>query len=195
MPIRFPAADMDFRMNLRDIQQDHKMWVKHNFGDRPSTHPLLGVGEEYGELIHAHLKCEQGIRGTPEEHHAAKIDAVGDIVLFLMDYCTAEDIDMQEAIEQTWAEVQKRDWKSNPSTGDVVESAPHLAILDEREILLFDELAKITGQLIVVDKSGTPTVSYRVKDADGALVERRVEHHQMIVALRNAVMFARMDAR
>jgi hypothetical protein len=69
--------------------------VQHNFGDRPAWQTLLGVVEEVGELSHAHLKAAQGIRGTREQHHVAKIDAVADIVIFLADYCTAEGIDLE----------------------------------------------------------------------------------------------------
>jgi len=38
----------------------------------------MGLVEEVGELAHAHLKNEQGIRGTPEEHVQAKVDAIGE---------------------------------------------------------------------------------------------------------------------
>jgi NTP pyrophosphatase (non-canonical NTP hydrolase) len=104
-------------MNLRDLQLQLGPWTEHNFGPRPSWQPLLGVQEEVGELAHAHLKAAQGIRGTPAEHAAAKFDAVGDILIFLADYCNRESIDMQQALEDTWAQVSKRDWKKNQLTG------------------------------------------------------------------------------
>ena len=97
---------------MRKIQEEQAPWVKHNFGDRPSYWPLLGVVEEIGELCHAHLKAEQGIR-TDEDHAAMKADAVGDIVIFLADYCSAEGIDLQSVVEETWDEVKLRDWKAN----------------------------------------------------------------------------------
>jgi len=101
-------------LSLRELQEQQKPWVQHNFGDRPAWQPLLGIAEEVGELCHAHLKHAQGIR-TGEDHEAAKRDAVADIVIYLSDYCNAEGIDLQSAIEDTWQEVQKRDWKANPS--------------------------------------------------------------------------------
>lgn len=104
-------------ISLRALQREQAPWVKRNFGDRPSWHPLLGVGEEYGELSHAYLKAEQGIRGTPEEHRAAKVDAVADIVIFLCDYCTAEGIDLEDAVARTWEQVRKRDWTRDPQGG------------------------------------------------------------------------------
>jgi NTP pyrophosphatase (non-canonical NTP hydrolase) len=104
------------RLTFKDLQDGVALWGRQNFGDeeeRPSYHPLLGVQEEVGELSHAHLKQEQGIRGTPEELEAKAKDAVGDIVIFLADYCTLRGFDMQEIVEETWQHVSKRNWKDN----------------------------------------------------------------------------------
>ena len=68
-------------------------------------------------MAHAHLKQEQGTRGTAEQHAAAAKDAVADTVIFLSDYCTARGFDFQEAVETTWARVQKRDFRKDPLTG------------------------------------------------------------------------------
>ena len=104
-------------MNLKQLQDEQRPWVKHNFGDRPAWQPLLGIVEEVGELCHAHLKHAQGIR-TTEDHQAAKVDAVGDIVVYLADYCTAEGIDLQRAVSVVWASVKLRDWVADPEHGD-----------------------------------------------------------------------------
>ena len=104
-------------LTLRQLQKEQQPWVSHNFPGREPYYPLLGVQEEVGELSHAHLKALQGIRGTPEEHHAAKIDAIGDIIIFLSDYATANGIDIQDAVEKTWAGVKKRDWRKDPVNG------------------------------------------------------------------------------
>jgi NTP pyrophosphatase (non-canonical NTP hydrolase) len=101
---------------LRRLQEEQKGWVAHNFGERPSWWPLLGVMEELGELAHAHLKGVQGIR-TGENHEAAAKDAVADIVIFLADYCTAEGIDFEEVVRETWEQVKKRDWRADPVSG------------------------------------------------------------------------------
>lgn len=105
---------------LSIIQTQHRKWAEHNFGptvEGKSTRSLLGIMEELGELCHSHLKRDQGIRGTLQQHRHAQIDAVGDIVIFLMDYCTREDINLMTAVEDTWEQVQRRDWKANPLTG------------------------------------------------------------------------------
>lgn len=101
---------------LRKLQEKHRSWVEHNFEDRPSWMPLIGVMEELGELAHAHLKKAQGIRGN-EDHDLAAKDAVGDIILYLTDYCSACGYDLEALVEETWAKVKQRDWKADPVTG------------------------------------------------------------------------------
>jgi len=108
------------RLNLKQLQEEQRPWVKHNFPGRKPYFPLLGVMEEVGELAHAHLKAEQGIRGSTEELNAKAQDAIGDIVVFLADYCSANGYDFQEIIEQVWAEVKERDWKANPNNADEI---------------------------------------------------------------------------
>jgi NTP pyrophosphatase (non-canonical NTP hydrolase) len=103
--------------SFAQLQREHAPWEQHNFGIRPSWHPLLGIVEEIGELAHAHLKAEQGIRGTPEQLRAEKIDAVADAIVFLTSYCNLEGIDIGEAVESVWNEVKKRDWKKFPKDG------------------------------------------------------------------------------
>lgn len=104
-------------MTFSDLQAQHAIWSAYNFGPQPSIHSLLGIMEELGELTHAHLKAAQGIRGTPEEHRAAKADAIGDLVVFLTDYCTRENFDLDQIVTDVWSEVRRRDWKRYPVTG------------------------------------------------------------------------------
>ena len=99
---------------FKQLQTEQKEWSAHNFPNRESYMPLLGVIEEVGELAHAHLKGEQSIRYTEDEVFLKKKDAIGDILIFLADYCTTNGLDMQEAIEDTWIKVKQRDWIKNP---------------------------------------------------------------------------------
>lgn len=105
-------------MNLRELQQEASQWAKKNFPDAKPYQPLLGVAEEIGELCHAHLKAEQGIRNST---HEDKVDAVADIVIFLLHYCTLNDIDIDSAVQETWAKVSKRDWTKNKVNGETNE--------------------------------------------------------------------------
>lgn len=81
---------------LSKIQAEVGEWALRNFPKATVHQPLIGVAEECGELCHAHLKAEQGIRGTLEEHLAAKKDAIGDMMIFLMHYCVLAGIDWIE---------------------------------------------------------------------------------------------------
>lgn len=98
------------------LQEEQRPWVEHNFPKRKAHHPLLGVQEEVGELSHAHLKAEQGIR-VSEDHEDMGKDAVGDITIFLADYCSAMGWDFEECVKTTWDNVKKRDWIRFPKNG------------------------------------------------------------------------------
>ena len=100
-------------MNLQKIQQEQDVWSKRNFENKKPYQPILGAAEEVGELAHAYLKMEQGIRGTRDEHEAKMKDAIGDTCVFLMDLCNQMGWHMDEIIEQTWNHVKQRDWKKD----------------------------------------------------------------------------------
>lgn len=102
------------------LQDQVTVWSNENFGNQPSYRPLLGLVEEVGELSHAHLKAEQGIRDTIEKLFAKKENAIGDIFVYGADYCAREGINLAQAIWKTWQEVSKRDWKKNPMDADKV---------------------------------------------------------------------------
>lgn len=104
-------------MNLFELQEEVKAWSARNFPNNKPHHPLLGIVEEVGELSHAHLKLEQGIRGTPEELHNQKIDAVGDILIYLADYCWRNSIEMNSALMYAWNQVRLRDWQNHKKDG------------------------------------------------------------------------------
>jgi len=103
---------------LKLVQENLRAWVEHNFGDRPWHQPFMGIVEEVGELSHALLKQEQGIRGSWEEHENEAKDAIGDILIYMCDLCNARGWDAEKILEDTWAHVSKRDWKANPNKGD-----------------------------------------------------------------------------
>jgi NTP pyrophosphatase (non-canonical NTP hydrolase) len=105
-------------MNLRKLQNEVKEWTAKNFPEARTYQPLLGIVEEVGELSHAHLKQEQGIRGTWKAHQDAKTDAVGDIIIYLAHYCELNQINLEDAVNITWANVSQRDWITNALEGE-----------------------------------------------------------------------------
>ncbi len=102
---------------LKQMQQEQGTWQEHNIGIVESSHILIGVQEELGELCHAHLKMVQGIRGNSNEHRAKAKDAIGDMLVYLAGYCNREGYDLESIVEETWAEVKQRDWRKYPKNG------------------------------------------------------------------------------
>jgi NTP pyrophosphatase (non-canonical NTP hydrolase) len=103
---------------MQTIQEEHAIWSARNFGsDRPAYQPLLGAVEELGELAHAHLKQEQNIRGDSERHEEEAMDAIGDIAIYLIDYCNLRGWSFEAIIMETWERVSARDWKLYPENG------------------------------------------------------------------------------
>jgi len=86
------------------------MWSIKNFGKQDPYLPLLGIVEEVGELCHAHLKMKQRIRGHKDKHEEEAKDAIGDIVIYLADYCDRMEFDLAKCIQTAWQEVKGRDW-------------------------------------------------------------------------------------
>lgn len=78
--------------------------------------PLLGMVEELGELTHAVLKQKQQIR-TEENHEEKEKDAIGDLMIFLLDYCSRRGFSASEILKNTWEEVKRRDWVGDPVEG------------------------------------------------------------------------------
>ena len=103
---------------LTRLQDAVDVWQQRNFAPISPHQPLLGLQEEVGELAHAHLKGEQGIRGiSPAVTLAVKKDAIGDIVIYAAAYCAVNGINFGEAVAETWAKVSQRDWRADPQNG------------------------------------------------------------------------------
>lgn len=103
-------------LTLRQLQEEHQPWLRHNFPNAQPWEALVGLQEEVGELAHAHLKGFNKIRKFVGgvEIAAAKQDAVGDILIYLVSYCITNDLDLQHCLEVTWNRVKQRDWQADP---------------------------------------------------------------------------------
>ena len=102
-------------LNLKELQLECKKWHEHNFPDSDDTSQLLGICEEAGELCHAHLKESQRIRKMDYAH--AQMDAVGDMIIFTMNYCNKKGFDIEACIKMAWEEASERDWIKYPENG------------------------------------------------------------------------------
>jgi len=92
-------------------------WEARNFPDTPDYRNLLGMGEEMGELFHAHLKGEQKIRQSATQTKEKKKDALGDLLVYAVNYANKNNLCLLECLEHAWAEVSQRDWVKFPKNG------------------------------------------------------------------------------
>lgn len=95
-----PAPD------LNAIQDELALWHARNFPNSSPENMLIGTMEELGELAHANLKS----RELGKDLTAKERDAIGDIVVFLMEYCNMREFCMADIIRETWEDVRQRDY-------------------------------------------------------------------------------------
>lgn len=101
---------------LSTVQKENKEWTAKNFPNKKPVHPVLGAAEEIGELCHAFLKHEQGIR-VNENHIDNMQDAVADCIIYLCDFANQMNFDIAQVLKKTWSEVKKRDWTTKKQDG------------------------------------------------------------------------------
>jgi len=113
-----PTCYPDEKLDVRKFQEEVIVWADKNFSAQLEYwKPMLGVVEEVGELAHALLKMEQGIRGTEAELTDQAMDAIGDTIVYMAHLCGRRGWNLEEIIKVTWARVSKRDWKKDPKSG------------------------------------------------------------------------------
>jgi NTP pyrophosphatase (non-canonical NTP hydrolase) len=108
--------------NLTDLQKVLFKWCDKNFplNNEDGTEQFLGVVEEVGELSHVILKKRQEIRGYFKKDPKAKAeaqDAVGDIVIYMMNYCSYQGWNFDKILRETADKVMGRDWNKFPKNG------------------------------------------------------------------------------
>jgi hypothetical protein len=70
------------------------------------------------KLCKAHLKMEQGIRGSQAHHHQTKVNLIETLISGLDNLCNASvNASLQDCIEYAWNEVKDRDWIKYPLDG------------------------------------------------------------------------------
>lgn len=72
-------------MRFSQLQEEMLTWQQHNFPNRTAWEPLVGMVEEVGELV----ESESTDRGIVEI-----LDAVGDVGIYMADYCNAKGYNM-----------------------------------------------------------------------------------------------------
>lgn len=104
-------------LTLDEFQDLLVIWTNHNFPEATEDQQVLGMMEELGEFAHAKLKDEQGIRGTKEKHVEAMKDALGDLLVFVSNFCNHRGWSLQQILIDTWDEIKTRDWQKDKLAG------------------------------------------------------------------------------
>lgn len=78
-------------MTLDEIQLEQTAWSTRNFGAQPAHRPLLGIIEELAELEEALLAEDDDLAGKD-----AVVDAIGDVSIYMLDYCGKRGWRMQD---------------------------------------------------------------------------------------------------
>lgn len=103
---------------LREVQNEARTWRARNFPDHTIDQQFMGMAEEMGEMAHALLKHEQGIREIDDEAVVDLVaDAWADWVIFSMGILDKLGIDANDALITTWVRVKHRDWVGDPHRG------------------------------------------------------------------------------
>lgn len=100
---------MNKGLSFQQLQTEVGVWRERNFPSPDAVNSILGLIEELGELSHHFLKRREQIR-LEEDHNAGIRDSVGDIMIYLANFCNLEGISLMECIEITWSGVKERDW-------------------------------------------------------------------------------------
>lgn len=119
-----------YDLTFEGLQGQVGEWSRKNFPNNESIDPAMGLVEELGELFHALLKERQGIRGSKATHEAAAKDAIGDLLIYMADFCERKGWSMQEIVEDTWNVVKQRDWTRNKDTGVAVSNEAIMVQVD-----------------------------------------------------------------
>lgn len=109
---------------IDELQRGNFLWAKRNFPDtwkgNDITHPILGCGEEVGEMMHAWLKYQQNIRGMDQGQMEEKVkDAIGDLFQYMLDICNRMGWSMETIVAEVAFEVSQRNWIEDRQQGGV----------------------------------------------------------------------------
>lgn len=104
-------------VDLQELQVELKKWAKKNFPKTSAIEQFLGIVEEVGELSHCVLKTKQKIRGGIVDKRLEEIDAIGDIAIYLINFCNYRGYDFELCLSTTAGEVLQRDWRRYPQNG------------------------------------------------------------------------------
>lgn len=101
--------ETEYFTDVSATQQAIYEWSLEQFGDQDPENPLIGAQEELGEVSRIVLKGKQGIRQEELADEDLEME-VADIVIYLMDFCARNDIDLASGIHRARSKVLDRDF-------------------------------------------------------------------------------------
>lgn len=106
-------------VRLAPFQEDVREWRDRNFPTATVDDQVMKMVEEFGELCHAIQMHRFKIRDGADQDlaYVKMVDALGDMTVILAGIASKLNIDLQKAVNQTWAMVRERDWVNHPETG------------------------------------------------------------------------------
>ncbi len=97
-----------------DIESVHRMALRR---DKLQQQNGVTLVKTIGKLAHRFLKMTQKIRGSEPEHRAAIASLLVDLMDDIQACADFYELDLVVLVQNTWAEVKKRDWIKYPFTG------------------------------------------------------------------------------
>lgn len=97
---------------LDALQDRFAAWSLQNFGELPDTFHIAKLFEEAGEAAHAVVRLyhqDQGKRVNPKSEEMLR-DALGDVVIILMNLANNHGWSLSEIIQEVSDEVLARDY-------------------------------------------------------------------------------------
>jgi NTP pyrophosphatase (non-canonical NTP hydrolase) len=102
-------TDQEHFDDVAETQQAIYEWSLEQFGDQDPENPLIGAQEELGEVARIVLKGKQGIRQEELAEEDLEME-VADVVIYLMDFCARNDVDLAEGLHRARSKVLDRDF-------------------------------------------------------------------------------------
>lgn len=113
-------------VNLDAVQADQIEWSTRNFGQQPPHRPMLGIIEEMCELEEAQMLAGDIGKEAADSvtlSSDAELDAIGDIAIYMLDYCGKRGWRMQEL----WDARAYPEWLADFTFGDDNDGMPYFA--------------------------------------------------------------------
>ena len=92
--------------DLKTFQHELEARAERNIPRSATYQSLIGVFQEIGKLTRMQIE-DEGISDVPENRQAAKRQAIGDVIIYMARYCTAQGWSLAEIIYEAWQKTKR----------------------------------------------------------------------------------------